>query len=704
QYMSPEQATGDRVIDSRTDVYSLGAVTYEMLTGEPPHSGRTAQAVIAKLMTENPRPITTLRPAVPQHVEAAIACALEKLPADRFATAREFADALQGKTATRARPVITSPLANRRSQYVLAAAAAVSVLSLAVAGWAVMSGKSTDAPSRPVRVALALTDDAKARIGGSSLGISPDGSSMAYVGGPNREIFVQRLDELTPRRLSGTEGAARPVFSPDGQSIAFNLAGGIRTVPASGGPVTSVVDSAGTFDWQDGVTIIFEKHVEGQLGLWRVNASGGTHERVTVVTPEADPELLVEHKRPAMLPGGKALVFALVRDANPGELAAVRIGEGKIIELGVRGDNARYLGNGYLAFSRRDGTIAAVAFDPERLRVSGPEVTVVEGVSMTINGNAAYTVAGNGTLLYGPRAAGASLVEVDRSGKATPLLPGPLRYRLPRISPDGRRIALSSIARGQVRLDQDIWIFDRVSQTLTPLTSDRMSGAPAWSSDGRMVAWVREDSVAPGKTQSAIWWQPWNGSLPAKMLAEGASIPVFYPGGGYLLATVWKGVGRRELTRISLSADKTATVLLSQPGHPMARISPDGRWLAYVSSVSGRQEVYARSLTGAAEQYQVSASGGIQPVWSPDGTEIFFGAPGGWLLAAQLRTTPDFTVARRDTLFEVQLGNGIVAADYDVTADGKHFVLSRTTGAGVPILVLGWADEVREKVKRASRK
>ncbi len=704
QYMSPEQATGDRVIDSRTDVYSLGAVTYEMLTGEPPHSGRTAQAVIAKLMTENPRPVATLRPAVPQQVEAAVSCALEKLPADRFATAREFADALQGKTTTRVRPVVAAPGVTRTGRYALAAAGTIAVLSLAIAGLAVTSRGPSGKPSRTVRVALALPDDAKARIGGSSFSISSDGSLIAYIGGPSREIFVQRLDELTPRRLTGTEGAARPVFSPDGQAIAFTLAGGIRTIPGGGGPVTTVVDSAGTFDWLDDATIVFEKHIKGQLGLWRVNASGGRHERVTVVTPEPDPQLLVEHKRPAVLPGGKAVVFALVQAAQPGELAAVRIGDGKIIELGVRGDNARYLGNGYLAFSRRDGSVAAVAFDPDRLEVSGPEVPMLEGVWMSPNGNAAFTASGNGMMIYGASPAGSNLVQVDRSGKATPLLPGPRRYRLPRISPDGRRIALSSIERGPVRMDSDIWIFDRESRTLTPLTTDRVSGAPAWSSDGRMVAWVRDDSVAPGRTRSAIWWQPWNASAPASVLAQDASIPVFYPGGGYLLATVWKDVGRRELTRISLSPPGTATVLLSQIAHPMARISPDGRWLAYVSAVSGRQEVYVRSLSGPAAQYQVSADGGNQPVWSPDGTEIFFGAPGGWLLAARLRTAPEFTVASRDTLFEVALGNGIVAADYDVTADGTHFVMSKTIGEGGPILVLGWADEVREKVERASRK
>ncbi|MBA3405737.1 MAG: serine/threonine-protein kinase, partial [Gemmatimonadaceae bacterium] len=700
QYMSPEQATGDRVIDSRTDVYSLGAVTYEMLTGEPPHSGKTAQAVIAKLMTENPRPIATLRPAVPHHIEAAISCALEKLPADRFATAREFAEALQGRIATRSRPATAAPVSDRRVRLIVASAGTVAVLSLAVAGWALSSRNAATRNGPPVRLTLSLPDDARARIGGSTLAISPDGSSIAYIGGPTgNEIFVRRLDELTPRRLAGTEGASRPTFSPDGQTIAFSHAGGIKTVPTLGGTISNVVDSAGAFTWNEGDVIVFEKHQEGQLGLRSVNASGGSDQRITVVA-HAHASLLVEHKRPVMLPGGKALVFALVQAALPGELAAVRLDEKKIIKLGVRGDNPRYLDNGHLVFARRDGTVAAVPFDPDRLKVTGPEVTVLDGVFMAGNAAAAYAVSRNGSLLYGSRRVGAGLLEVDRSGKATSLLPPSQAYRLPRISPDGRRIALATLERRVDGTFSDVWIYDRTSKTVTPLTSDQKSSAPEWTPDGRMVAWVRWDSIG----SSSVWWQPWNGSAaPALLLASG-TIPVFSPRGDYFIVNIWKDKeGQRELTKVGLAPHRTDTVLLTLAGQPMARISPDARWLAYVSIISGRQEVYVRSMTGAAAQYQVSADGGSQPVWSPAGTEIFFRARGPWLMSARITTTPDFAVVTRDTLFEAELGNGIVAADYDVTPDGIHFVMARF-GSGPPILVLNWADEVKAKVLRASKK
>ncbi len=699
QYMSPEQATGDRVIDARTDVYSLGAVTYEMFTGEPPHSGKTAQAVIARLMTDNPRPITTLRPTVPQHIEAAISCALEKLPADRFATAREFAEALQGRIATRSRPSISPPSADRRVRVLAGVAVAVAVLSLAVAGWAVSSRNPATRRGPPVRVSLSLPDDAIARIGGSTLAIAPDGSAIAYVGGPTRnEIFIQRLDEPTPRRLAGTERANQPAFSPDGQTIAFMLSGAIKTMPVGGGTISHVVDSAGSFTWGDGEVIVFQKNWEGQLGLWRVNASGGGAERITVVTP-AEPRLLVEHKRPTMLPGGKALVFALVQAALPGELAAVRLDEKKVIKLGVRGDNPHYLDNGHLVFTRGDGTVAAVPFDPDRLKVTGPEVTILDGVFMGSSAAAAYSISRNGSLLYGARRVGAGLLEVDRSGKATSLLPPSQAYRLPRISPDGRRIALATIERGVDRTTSDVWIYDRSSKTVTPLTSDQRSSAPEWTPDGRMVAWVRQDSTGP----SGVWWQPWNGSAAPTLLIDSASIPVFARGGDYFIVNIWKGVGKREVTKVTLAPTRTHTVLLTLPGQPMAQISPDARWLAYVSNISGRQEVYVRSMTGAAAQYQVSADGGSQPVWSPAGTEIFFRARGPWLMSARITTTPDFSVVSRDTLFEAELGNGIVAADYDVTPDGNHFVMARV-GSGAPILVLNWADEVKAKVLRASKK
>ncbi|MGI9044610.1 MAG: hypothetical protein ACR2GK_10875 [Gemmatimonadaceae bacterium] len=513
------------------------------------------------------------------------------------------------------------------------------------------------------------------------------------------EIFIQQLDELTPRRLAGTEGANQPVFSPDGQTIAFALAGAIKTMPVGGGTISHVVDSAGSFTWGEGDVIVFQRNWEGQLGLWLVNSSGGGTERITVVTP-ADPRLLVEHKRPTMLPDGRALVFALVQAALPGELAAVRLNEKKIIKLGVRGDNPRYLDNGHLVFTRRDGTVAAVPFDPDRLKVTGPEVTVLDGVFLAGNASGAYAVSRNGSLLYGARRAGAGLLEVDRSGKATILLPASRAYRLPRISPDGRRIALATLERRIDGTISDIWIYDRTSKTVTPLTSDQRSSAPAWTPDGQMVAWVRQDSTGP----SSVWWQPWNGSAAPALFRDSANIPVFSPRGDYFIVNIWKDKERhRALTRVSLGPATANTVLLTMTGHPMARISPDARWLAYVSTVSGRQEVYVRSMSGAAAQYQVSADGGSQPVWSPAGTEIFFRARGPWLMSARITTTPEFAVVSRDTLFEAELGNGIVAADYDVTPDGNHFVMARF-GSGPPILVLNWADEVKTKVLRASKK
>ena len=244
QYMSPEQATGDRGIDARTDVYSLGAVLYEMLTGEPPHTGSTAQAIIARVLTESPRPLRAARPAVPEHVDATVARALEKLPADRFVTAAEFADALKWPDRTRTPGTARQAAVptgrgffSTRMQLLAAGVVTVAAVAFGISGWL------RTAASRPepvVRSMLRLPDEARAesRQAGSPLALSPDGSVLVYAG--KRQLFVRRLDQTDAVPIPNTLGAEQPFFSPDGQHVGFVADGTLKRVPLAGGPAATI--------------------------------------------------------------------------------------------------------------------------------------------------------------------------------------------------------------------------------------------------------------------------------------------------------------------------------------------------------------------------------------------------------------------------------------------------------------------------------
>ena len=306
-YMSPEQATGDRGIDGRTDIYALAAVTFEMLGGEPPHNGSTAQAIIARLLTESPRALRTLRHTVPAHVDAAIHRALEKIPADRFTTAHEFADALQGRVSPVARaPVATLGNAARWKPIALAASA-VATLALAAALWA-LSKQPDAAPPQRARFTLELPNEAKVNptLVGRSMAFSPDGSTIVYVGGPQASLYLRRLDELVPRRVPGTEGAYNPQFSPDGKWIAFQQGGAgpapIMKVSTAGGAPVTIIDTSGRFAWGPEGTIVFSK------GIQQRGSGSGTRMRLVLQRESCPPSIRVTTRThlPHTCPMGRA--------------------------------------------------------------------------------------------------------------------------------------------------------------------------------------------------------------------------------------------------------------------------------------------------------------------------------------------------------------------------------------------------------------
>jgi serine/threonine-protein kinase len=691
-YMSPEQATGDRGVDGRTDIYSLGAVTYEMLSGEPPHVGITAQAIIARLLTETPRPLTALRHTVPPHVDAAVQRALEKLPADRYSTGHEFADALQGKLPTQ--PLAPAPSLGAASRWkpIALAASGIAVLGLA-AVWGL--SRRPDLPASPhARFTLELPNDARVSPtpAGKSMAFSPDASTLVYVGGPQAALYQRRLDELVPRRLPGTEGASNPQFSPDGRWIAF-VSGAppshLVKISTAGGAPIAIADTVGRFSWGADGTIIFSKGISTRYAnLWRTNAAGVRPDRFTVVDSSDH-----AHGSPTFLPDGKSIVFTiLVTPAGRNELAAVRLADRRVVRFGLSGGSPFY-SDGFLFFSRSDGTVNAVPFDPAQLRVTGEPVTLLEGVMIKQQAAVAdVALSANGTLVYLAGEAGVQLTEATRNGTMRTLRIESRFPRHPRVSPDGRRIVMS--------IAMDLWVYDIAANTQTRLTSGREATAPNWTPDGRRIAFTSIVSDSPG-----VWWVPWDASAAPERLVPSARSANFTPNQDYLITSM-REAGKWWIRAIPMRNDsgRKPINLLSAEVPRQARLSRDGHWLAYVSEETGRSEVYVQRFPGPGGRYQVSSGGGTEPIWSRNNNELFYrGGPA--LISATITTEPEFSVVRRDTLFPMNAMSGEVQPGYDVFPDGKRFVFPRIVSTNAaPVVVMGWLDEVRERMAQAMRK
>jgi len=681
QYMSPEQATGDRAIDGRTDIYSLAAMTYEMLAGEPPHNAPTAQAVIAKLMTEEPRPVSALRRATPTYVDEALQRALEKLPADRFGTAREFADALQGKGAA---PVLRAGagLAGRPSRWnsLTVVACTVAVLATSAAFWAwTRAPRETD--SFAYRVPLAFPSDTRVNTSGplTSFDISPDGKQLVYVGGSDRRLFIRRLDELTPRVLSDGP-ASSPHFSRDGRLVGFVIDYTLMKIPVTGGAAAKVADGVALFSWSQSGDVVFTARGGPRPELFRVREGGA----VEHLTPPPQPNETV-YGSPCFLPDGDAVLFTIViagRDST--EVAAIRLSDRKIVRLGVAGISPLFLTSGHLMSVGFNGELRLTPFDAKKLRVTGPSETVLQNVMSKSATVAEIAVSSSGTLVYLPGQAARQIVEFDRAGHPRVITPMSRDFRFPRYSPDGRRIAVTI---GQPP-SMDVWVYSIASGTLSRLTTDAHSTTPVWSPDGRRVAWT-----VSGGANAGTWWRSWDGSdAPTSLLPLSRGV-VFSPKGDFFVANVGSPT---VVTAVRLDSSRAQKEVVKAQA-PNSAISPDGKWLAYVADETGSLEVYIRPFPGPGGHYPISNGGGFEPVWGRNGTEIFYRVASR-LVVASIAVSPEPHVIRRDSLFALSAPFGLVAAQYDVSPDGQHILApSSVADDSPPVMIINWVDELRRR-------
>jgi serine/threonine-protein kinase len=634
QYMSPEQATGDRQIDARTDIYSLAAVAYEMLAGEPPHLGSTAQAIIAKLMTEEPRPLTVLRRAVPPHVDAAVRHALEKLPADRFADARAFAAALTTATTHPAQPERIDDVWRRRA---LATAALAGVLALAVAGttaaW-LRGGRDTALPVLTARLAAPREAPSELR----HIALSPDGSHLAFVSATAADggrIWLRRLSDGAARALDGTQGATHPFWAPDGSAIAFFSAGWLRVVSlGSGGrvrPLAAAPNPAGGA-WAPDGTILYSPFF-GRL--MRVSAAGGTPANAT----SRDPGRLSD-REPSFLPDGHRFLFWRSGDGTATMwLGDLRTGETR--ELARNVSSPRYVAPGYLLFFQAGqqavlgapAPLMAQRFDASRLELEGEPVELarVERPDQV----AVYAATPELVLAREPLAgtdAESRLFWLDRAtGQRTPILGAGPTWTF-RIAPDGRRVAFGG---------DGLWVYDPARDVAVRVpTSAPFPTAQLWSPDGTRIAVVKGPAVAVVTV---------DGNAPEREipLSDDAWIdPKDWTVDGWIYY-LWEPDPDRphwQLWRANLESERRERAPTGPGNIVDARVSPDGRWIAWESDASGRHEIYLGPVAGTTAPARVSKAGGGSPQWRRDGRELFFLGGDGRMMVVSVELGPPPTI------------------------------------------------------------
>jgi eukaryotic-like serine/threonine-protein kinase len=704
QYMSPEQAAGERQLDARSDVYALGAVLYEMLTGEPPHVGPSTQVIVARVINEPPRSARATRPSIPEHVESAVMRALEKVPADRFATARELALALSpassGSLTTRTPDALaTAPRARRLRGAVVAMASAM-ILITGLTGWW-WGSRERSTPRTARFVVSALPDQSGPAV------LTPDGTNLVYVGlvKGRPALLVRRLDSLAVRELPGTDGAVSLLLSPDGRSIAYYTAfDELRKVPIEGGVSTHLATSLrfGIGSWGDNGVVVSD--AINPLGLSWVSASGGAVHQLTRFDSTRKES---GHFAPYVLPGGRGVVFranggrssSAAEDA--GDLSFVRLDESNAAaashtSIGVRGRYAIALIAGWLLYAGEDNrSILAVRFDEKSGLARGEPITVLQEEDALIG---LASLSRDGTLLYTrPRSITNEAKLVDNVGVARPLLTemASASYMNPRLSPDGKRLAV----QGSSPQGTDIWVYDIATQGTTRLTTEGNALNPAWTPDGRHLIYVK---IMGG---SELWRVATDGSTPPERIlsADGVTLAISVQPDGEGMVFERRTGGRWSIWRAPVAPGALPRPLLDEPFDDyMPAISPDGHWLAYVSNSTGKYEVYARPYPSAGAATRISDGGGTEPRWSHDGRRIFYRNAAG-LHAATLAADGSASIAARSTLFRDDFDGNMPHANYDVGLDDKSFVMLAPSAKGEAqmVLVVNWRQELDARLASA---
>jgi eukaryotic-like serine/threonine-protein kinase len=712
-YMSPEQATAEKEITARSDVFSLASVLYEMLAGQPPHLGGSAQQIIMKIITEQPAVVTQFRKSVPANVAHAVAKALEKLPADRFESAAKFADALRNPAfsasrASLATGVPTPPSWHRYAAPIIVVLAVVALTSTTIA---LRGGRGRD-PLPLTRLSLAFpASQSLASPGGTRLAWAPDGNSFLYVGpgAGGTQLWRRSLDGLDAVAIQGTDGATGPFFSPDGTRFGFiNLNPfAIRLVAPSGGNSTVLVRdsvSGGGASWGDDGFIYFD----ATTTLSRIRPDG-TGREIIYKLDSLQREVGVAW--PEALPGGAGVLFRIRRigDAVSDFRIMAADPRTKKAKFVVRAAVARYAPSGHLLYVTSDGSLMASRFDLRRLELVGPPVLLWRGLGFGAFGVADIALSSSGALLYttDDNTTIAEPTWVTRDGVAAPVdakWQDGLVYAVA-LSPDGTRLAVEFINAKSNSSYADIWTRPVDGGALSRLTFEGTNNQrPKWSHDGRDVLFLSNRGGL-----SALYRQRADGSAPARLVASdrrGLGEGLESSDGNWLILRSADDVCC-DIMGMRPGVDSAPVPMVASPSfrERSPALSSDGKWLAYASDETGRFEVFVRPFPDVGSgKWQISTAGGTSPQWSRKGDELYFLDGANDMQAIRVVTKPTFGILAKQRLFSA---NGYFASPwaqaYDVSPDGKRFLMLRvgslsTANPASLVLVQNVFAELQRKV------
>jgi Tol biopolymer transport system component len=711
-YMSPEQARA-RTVDKRTDIWAFGCVLYEMLTGAPAFAGESTTDVLAAVIQREPD-LSRLPPQVPGRIVELLRRCLEKNPKDRL---RDIADARfeieQARRAPGRMAPASGPVAPGSAAAPVARSMTTSV-ALIAAGAAVGAGllyaatvlrPSPVASDAAIRATINLPPDTTIALSrGSAIALSRDGTRVAFAGRSKDKVllYVRSLDRFESQPIPGTEDAADPFFSPDGQWLGFAADGKIKKVSLQGGAPVTVADariSRGE-TWADGNTILLTR--SNTAAVSRVSAADGKIEPLTTLGAGE-----LSHRWPQLLPNG-AVLFTIWNDIGwePARIAAQRADGGAramVVEGG--GGYGRYIrdgaSQGFLVYARSEGLLAA-RFDESRLAVSGQAVPIVDGVITNLSGGAHYDLSPSGTLAYIPGTNGENdreLSWVTLDGTATPAMAIHGMGRLWSLSQDGTRVLWNNTTG----TSRDVFVQDLVRGTSTRLTNSGYAFTPIWSADGRFVIYER------GVPDSKLYRRRLDGGADAEELISGSKTIQYpssvSPDGGTLAFSEYDPVSGSDILLRGLprsageKAGEPRVFVKTKFSEGSAMFSPDGHWLAYQSNESGRFEIYARSFPDAARTVQLTTDGGLAPMWSATGREMFYRGTDNRMKLLSIDTSPDLHASKPRVLFDASKYENT----FGVLPDGRRLLmmplLQNEQSATQIHIVLNVLSELRQRVK-----
>jgi Tol biopolymer transport system component len=672
-YMSPEQARG-KAVDQRADIWAFGCVLFEMLTGKSPFgSAETVSDSIAAILTREPE-WNALPSDTPASVRRLLRRCIRK-DVDRrlhhIGDARLELDDFDGGEQTPATDRSTA-----RSRWAMLPWA-IAALGIGVAAFALIRPRPDAATSSAVaRLELTLPSGLELYTSARTIAISPDGSRLAFIGVSSgaRHIYLRRLDQLETPALRGTDGVSTLFFSSDGASIGFVTSSGVlKTIALADGVVATVSDqvsflSGGAFIGDD---IVFPR---GST-LWRIPRTGGTARALTTLDAARHES---RHAWPIVLPGRRVMLLAVEAD-NRWRIDSLDLDTAERHTVIENGNLPLYVSSGYLTYFR-DGQMFAAPFDAAATKTTGSSVPLLDNVPVLTPGIPLVDVSTSGTVMYSPTTAFSTLVWVSRNGEERPLNPERRSYANPRVSPDGTRLIVQA---------GDLWMQDLDRGTFSRLTTGEIltNGFPIWLPDGRVMY----------RSPNGIRLQRTSGPNDRAEVVPGTTdldyAGAVGPDSDTLLFQRSTEVTAFDLHTLSLrDPSKRRTLRNSSAYESGARLSPDGRWMTYVSNESTRNEIYLTSFPGPGDRLQVSTEGGTQAAWNPTGKEIFYRADDK-MMVVEVSTSPALRLSAPKVLFEARYayGAGITIPNYDVSRDGQRFVMVKPeSGAGRLNVVLNW--------------